>query len=350
MKIKSHLRSLPLTSSSLPPEASFAEREKTRQGHLLSTVVAFLMISLIILIPATIFIPNRLVLFAILIMLSLCSVALLINRSGWILLAGSTIVVSFEVALMLIIVTTKPFDVFNLPLFDFFIMTELLAVTLLPPRSVFVILFLNTVFQAVSLRFQPHTPLLTAVLQIQFYNALVRPVAIQFIVAVVSYLSVQSTRLAIKRADRAEAITMLEHTILQQKINVEQEKHLLEIGIKELVAIQMHAVQEKQVVTARFPEAKVLWPLVTAFNMLLARLKQSYHAEKELQALKQAIYQSAQYVDEAKRRNSPPSLSRSGTSLDMLILALARQPSSSPILPDSTLSDVVKKVHRDQNH
>jgi len=62
-------------------------------------------------------------------------------------------------------------------------MTELLAVSLLPSRSVFLVAIANSAVILGSLLYEPHTLVLANDLQTQFIPVMIRPIALQFIVA-----------------------------------------------------------------------------------------------------------------------------------------------------------------------
>jgi hypothetical protein len=144
--------------------------------------------------PATLFIPNGWVKIIILVAEGLSFVALFCNsRLGRPLLTGMIVVVTCEVGLIGVIYTTNPFDTVNLPLFDLFAMAVLLAVSLLPPRFVFGVAALNSVFILYMLLLRPHTPPLDHFLMSQFYNAAIRPIALQWIVACIGFIWVHST-------------------------------------------------------------------------------------------------------------------------------------------------------------
>ncbi len=298
----------------LPANANFLKREAARRGHLLSTVVLFLMLTLIMLLPATFFIPNRLVIIAVLIVLGICGLALLLNRIGKTLLAGIIIVVSFELALITIVVTTIPFDVFNLPLFDMFIMAELLAISLLPARNVFIVALFNILFTLADLRFQPHTHLFTEILRTQFYNSLARPASLEILVAVVAYLWSRNTTQAIMRADRAEMVASLEHALAEQK-------HELELGIQQIM--QTHISVANGDLNARTPltQENVLWHVANSLNTLLARFQRASLAQQDLERVGNAVTSTTEAVQEVSQRLSLQPLPPTKTVIDPLLIS-----------------------------
>jgi hypothetical protein len=318
-----------LTTSPEPStHLSFVRRESARRGRLLSTIVFFLMLTISILIPATLFIPNHYVILLCLIMLAICLISLLFNRRGKTLVSSVIVVATFEIAFILVITSTIPFDVPNLPLYDLLTMTVLLAASLLPRQSVFIVALANSVFIGGDLLLQPHTLLLTQYLHTQFYSALIRPISLQILAGLVVYLWVRSTSQAIARADRAEMLAHLEHALAEQK---EQ----LEIGIQQI--LNTHAEVSNGRLDIRSPLAKdnVLWPLANALNTLLARFQRSYNAEQELQRIWLFLPHVVNTLQEAEKNQQPiPQFQRTMTPLDPLLSWLSGRTFSSQSSPD----------------
>jgi hypothetical protein len=144
---------------------------------------------------------------------------------------------------------------------------------------------------------------------------MIRPIALQFIIAGVTYVWVYSTSKAIVRADRAEMVASLEHALVKQKLD-------LEWGIEQI--LQTHVAIANGNLNARAPltQNNVLWQIARALNTLLARLQRAAMAEKELQHMRQAIYFSVDAIQRAEQQNQLPSLNFTHTAIDPLIVAL----------------------------
>lgn len=298
-----------------PVNASFPQREAARKSHLLSTVLFFFTLVIIVFLPCCLLLPNHYDFWIDAVLIVLSFIALVLNRKGKTLAAGILVVAASQAALTLIIFTTTPFDETSLQLYDLFIMTELLAVSLLPPRSVFIVAVANSAAILASLLYEVHTPVLTADLRTQFIPVMVRPIALQFIIAGVTYVWVYSTLKAIVRADRAETVAMLEHTLVEQKQD-------LELGIEQI--LQTHVAIANGNLNARAPltQNNVLWQIARALNTLLTRFQRAMMAERELQRVRQAIYYSVDIIQQSERQNQLPCLSFTHTALDPLIAAL----------------------------
>ncbi|MBA2396590.1 MAG: hypothetical protein H0V70_28025 [Ktedonobacteraceae bacterium] len=297
-----------------PYQTSFVKREAERKSRLLSTAVFFLMLVVALLIPATLFIANRAVLWLCIIVLAICMISLILNRNGKTILAGVIITIMFEVAFFLTIVSTKPFDVANLPLYDMLVLPELLVASLLPGSSIFFAALLNSLFIWGDLVFQPRTLLLQQYLSSPlFYVAVVRPVVIQLLVAVVVYIWVRSTLRAIERADKAEMLAHLEHALAEQK-------NQLETGIQDI--LQTHTAISNGNLDARVPltQDHALWPLANALNTLLTRFQRSVKAEQNMQRVQVMLPPIVNALQEAEQQQRPlPAFQHTATPLDPLL-------------------------------
>ena len=323
----------------MPPELSgnstFVQREANRRARLLSTITFFLMLIDLILIPATLRIPNHYVVFLCLFVFGICIIASLFNRANKVLFASLLLVSILELALIVIVASTIPFDVTNLPLYDLLTIAVLFAASLLPSPYIFVTALFNILFIIGELFLQKTVSgLATLTLQhylqtSQFYTALARPVAIQIIVGAVIFLWVRSTSQAIARADRAEMIAKLEHDLAEQKAQ-------LEIGIKQI--LQIHAEVSNGNLDARTPMTRdnSLWPLANALNILLTRFQRAIKAEHEVQRLQMRIPSLVNTIQAAEQLQQPlPTFSRTSTPLDPLLLCLSGKRLNTPSPLDS---------------
>lgn len=303
-----------------PPPASqstMKQRETARRASLLSIIVFFLMLVVLILTPATLFIPNHYVVLLCLIMLVICAVSLLFNRANKVLLASILVVGTLELALALVVASTIPFDVANLPLYDLLIMAELFAASLLPLPYIFATALLNILFICGDLYLQKNFPgfatlALKNYLQVQFYAALARPVSLEIIVGVVIYLWVRSTSQALARADRAELIARLEHDLAEQKKQ-------LETGIQQI--LQTHSEVANGNLDSRTPltQDHALWPLANALNNLLTRFQRYHNSEKELQYIQNILPPLVHALQNAEQEQRPiPAFPRTSTAIDPL--------------------------------
>ena len=314
-----------LTAISDPPSsASFVKREAARRVRLFSTVAFFFLIVLLMFFPACLFLPNRLVIYLDGLLIAITVFTLVLNRMGRPLLAGIILVVASELVLSAVIITTLPFDETSIQLYDLYLIVDLLAVSLLRPQTIFVLAFYNSLFIYVDLIYQPHTQVLTNDLMTQFIPVLARPIGLQIIIAGVAYLWVRSATRAITRADRAEMVASLEHTIAEERAFSELARRQLEESIQQLVNAHIEAVNGQMIAKIPYPpNARILWPLVGVINSLWIRLQRAHQLEYEMQQLKKAItaYSELLQVAVLTPQQSLP-MPRTNTDLDPLILAI----------------------------
>lgn len=299
-----------------------AQREAYRQARLVSSINFALIVVVCLLIPATLFIPNHYVILACCGMLGICLLAALITRANRARLAGMILVAMLEAALLAVIASTLPFDVPNLPLYDLLLMVELFAASLLPPGFIIGTALLNVLFiiaHLYLLRSGFGTPALQQYLHTQFYAALIRPAALEIIVAVVATLWVRSTTQAIKRANRAELIARLEHTLAQQKEQLDYE-------IQQI--LQTHTEIANGNLDARSPltRGQALWPLANALNTLLSRHQRLVRVEQQQKRLEQALLALTQTLYEAEvRQQALPAFPQTSTQLDPILKQLSNK-------------------------
>jgi hypothetical protein len=298
-----------------PANATFAQREAVRKSHLLSTIVFWLLLIFILFIPACFVLPNHYVIFADLGMVIVCGIALLLNRAGKPEAAGLLLTVAFELALTMVIFTTQPLDEPSIQQYELYVFGELLCVSLLNPRSVFVMMFFNIAVITASLLWQPHTAMLAYDLKTQLIPMLVRPIGVQLLVAFVSYLWVKGTIKAIARADRAEKIAQLEHELAEQKQKLEE-------GIQQILQTHVAIANGNLDARAPFTQDNVLWQIARALNTLLVRLQRAFQAEKQLQRVVQAVNTTVSAIQQAEEMHQMPRISLTRTEIDPLIIAL----------------------------
>ncbi|GCE30765.1 hypothetical protein KDA_62490 [Dictyobacter alpinus] len=305
-------------STSMPevgPNASFVKRETVRKSQLLSTVLFFYTIVVVVFLPCCLLLPQPAIVWADAGLVISALVALIINKRGHALIAALTVVIMFELMLTLALALITPLDEPSIQLYDLYIMGELLAVSLLPVRSVFIFALFNSAIIVASLLYQPHTMFFDLDMRTQFIPTLIRPIALQFIVAGVSYVWVKSTTKAIARADRAEMVATLEHALGDQKRELEE-------GIEKI--LQTHVAIANGNLNARAPltQDNSLWQIARALNTLLVRLQRAVLAEKELQRVERAVYSSVRAVQTAEQQRLSPRIPFTQTAIDPLIASL----------------------------
>ena len=340
-----------LTSPADPPEnASLTEREVARRGRLTSATLLIVILLLLAAYPVAFLGPNHILAFVLLIPLSIDLVALFLNRAGKITAAGYVVVLGIEVGVGLSIIgpaTSIGLTTYLLAQFDLLVQAEFVAVSLLRPRSVLWLAGLHIVLIVVGITFLPHTPEFSSMFAVNGYEVFLRPITLQIIVAVVTYLWVTGAQQAIQRADRAEEIAALEQREIERQQREIEEKRQLDLGIQQI--LQTHVQVANGNFSARAPLGKdnVLWQIAYSLNNLLARLQgysqmrtqlqrmqtENYNlykalqstssAEHELQRTREAANRLIEALKQPRSGRIPPSSLQSGTIIDSVVMQLS---------------------------
>lgn len=332
-----------LTAPPEPPaSASLKVREGVRRGLLASTLLFYLLLLLTLSLPVDIISSNHLLRIVVPVIIVMTIIALAFNRRGHPNITGLIIVVVFEGVLAGVIATNAGgLDPSTLGLFDILVFVEVFAASLLPINWVIVAALVNIAFCVFELATQaPHgDALMVQVMHQSGPLVILRPVLLHVIVSVVLWLWVRSATRAIERADRAEVIATLEHSIAEQEHHVADEKRLMDASIQNI--LQTHMRVSTGDFNARVPlvEGEPLWAIAGSLNNLLSRLQRLHlvdsenqrltsrlqraaQLEYELQHLKGEIQYSLKAVALAEAEQRKVFMRRSGTMLDALVVRL----------------------------
>ncbi|HLX38881.1 MAG TPA: hypothetical protein VKR42_00010 [Ktedonobacteraceae bacterium] len=271
--------------SEVASTADFSARERVRKGHFASLLILCVLLGAIATLPqigsfpwAT---PG--------IILSMCFSLLAIpfNRRGNVYFAAILLIIASDISLVWIVLgETGGLNPLFLPVFDVFILAELVAVSLLPPANVFLIATLHSAFFIADVNLQTHSMMWVQMVNMQgisFYSLLVRPVTLQFTVALISYLLVRNVETALQRADRAEIIAALEQRERQRQEEEIKQKQELEAGIQSILNTHVRIANGDIEARTPLPHDHILWQVGMALNNLLARFQHSAYAEQVLQ-------------------------------------------------------------------
>jgi hypothetical protein len=225
----------------LIPDRNELQQEEQTRTRLVTIVTLTFMGTIALMLPSTFFIPNRLTWLFIMIVEFLCVFALVLNRRGYHLVAGIVIVFSCEAGICAVLLTTAPFAPFNLPLYDLFLMGEILAVSLLPARSIWLVMLFNIFFVFMHLTFGSLNSDLTIILHTQKYNAWSRTASLQMMVSLVLYVFISHMNRLVIRAYHAQKQAQLAF------FQVNQRQQKLEADLQEahqaLTEVQSHLQQ-----------------------------------------------------------------------------------------------------------
>ena len=269
----------------LPGSAPLVARERARRRQLVSTILLVVAGFQLVSLPGAISDHSPLALGTVIVGLVICGVAMLFNRGGKAIMSSILLIIVIDLGCGLMLLTSPMgLDVANLPVFDVLIVSELIAVSLLPAASVFPIALGNILFISGDIALQPHTPALNQLLASGMaYDVVAQPIGLQIIVAVVTYLWVRSALRAIARADRAEEVAELQRREAERT-------HQLESGIQQLLRTQVRAANGDLTARANLSQDNVLWQVGISLNLLLTRLQkaawEASRAENENQHLR----------------------------------------------------------------
>jgi hypothetical protein len=274
--------------------ASIEEQEMVRHSRLLSALLFCGGLAILFTVPTAI--PDPTYWIPILLNLSLSIVALILNRTGRVTVAGVFYILAIDVTLVVLLVTL-PTGIrnSNIPDFDLFILPILISGSILPKRFIPFIALIH-IFIIISLfSFQPHDPLLTQEIRVNqggvAYSELSDAFIIQLMGGAIAWLGAWSVDRALLRASRAEDLAKAREHINEQAMQIVEQKQRLDYGIDVLKDAQARFANGDFKARARLQNNE-LAPLAMSFNLLAERLNritqiaQAYaHLEEALQQL-----------------------------------------------------------------
>ncbi len=298
-----------------PANASFIRRESHRQACLFSNIVFFLIMALTFSVPVCLFLPNPYILCIVCVEIVICCASLLLNQQGRLLTAGIVQVVSFEITLTSVILIMTLLNGASTQILDLFIIGVLLAVSLLPVRYVFLVALYNSLFIWLNLSYQFHTSTTILPLHSQFISIMAQGVGLEFMVAGISSICIYTTTQAIRRADKAEMVTKLEHTLIEQRKELESD-------IEQI--LETHVAIANGNLNARVPIAQdhTLWHTARAVNSLLVRLQRASISEKELHRVEHAVTRTVNIIQKCDQQHQKARIPFTQTAIDPLIAAV----------------------------
>lgn len=215
------------SSSGVNPQKTLEERELARRSDLVAWLTLGMLGGLVMVSPIAI--GDSIAALAYLCFFALQIAAIAFNRGGHISLAGIVLVVSMNAAIF-VYMWSSPLGLTmgQLPNYDALAVSVVLAASVLPRQSAFVVAALNSGCVVADYLLRPHNANVVADAAlypsptIQTISLLVRPIALQFVMALVAFLWVRSTDRAIRRADRAEEFALLEYRELERTRTLEE--------------------------------------------------------------------------------------------------------------------------------
>jgi hypothetical protein len=261
-----------------PPEpvisATFSQRENVRHGKLAAIAMPIFILFLLSVSqqPNTSHDPVLVVSF--LIGLMGCFLILLLNRNGFVKIAGVlAILLLYTGGTISLFRVSGGLTLSNIYMLDFTIVPDLLVLAFFPANSLIIVVCLNFLQVLLVLVFGLHDATVTHLLHTAPLEIFAHVYILQLITAVVLYLWAFSTENALKRADRAEEIIAFERRErARQDIELEQ-KRQLDKGIQEILQTHIAVANGDLSVRAPLHQNHVLWQVAASLNNLISRLQ-----------------------------------------------------------------------------
>jgi hypothetical protein len=309
---------LRLTSSGWNlPQATLEQREWTRQSQMASWIILGLLVADVVLLPVGIDDPGTLI--AIILVGGGLLLAVWLNRLGLVTWAGTLIIFLICGGVLgSLVMELGGLALDALPAYDLLAIAVIVAASVLPRWSAFVVAAVNVGLICLDFWLQPYAANLQQ--ELQSYPSLLsgalallaRPVALQIVLATVAYLWVRGMQAALARADRAEELAALEHAIAEQR-------RQLESGVQEILEVLVRVANGQP--GARIPVSReqLLWQIASALNNLLNRLQRASLAEQELYRTQEAIGRLVAAIEDVQAGGPPLWPAPTGTQVDLLI-------------------------------
>lgn len=215
------------SSSGAIPQQTLEQRELARRSDLVAWLALGMLGGLVIVSPMAI--TDHLAALAFLCFFALQLAAVSLNRAGHITLAGIMLVSSLNAAIF-VYMWSSPLGLTmgQLPNYDALAVSVVIAASVLPRRAGFVVALVNATMIVADYVIRPHNAnviadsVLYPSVAFQTVSLLVRPIALQFVFALVAFLWVRGVDRAIWRADRAEEIAQLEFREVEHTRTLEE--------------------------------------------------------------------------------------------------------------------------------
>jgi hypothetical protein len=317
----------------LMKHTSIALREKARRKQIVGAILLVIVVFQLVELPGALMMHTAMDIGTVVLGLALCAVAALFNQFGKITIVTVLLIAVIDLGCGLMLLTSPMgLDVSNLPVFDVLLVSELIAVSLLPALSVFPVALGNIFFTIAVLMFAPRTMELNMVLTSNMaYDTILQPIGLQIIVALVCYIWVRSALRALARADRAEEIAQLQR---RETELLRREDHLLQVLVR--------AANGDHRVRSALNQDHPLWRIGNALNVLLTRVGRMSNAEQEINRLRMTIAQLTERIfgwERGGRQAPQPTISVTPLSLPVTPTAKSSSPIARSIRHTTLLRD-----------
>jgi hypothetical protein len=308
------------SSSPRNPQHTLQERERARRSDLIAWLSLGLLIATLLL--SLIALDDRQALIALFGLAMGLVLAILLNRAGLVTLAG-ILLICFIAGAIWAYMLTSPLGLTmgQLPNYDLLAVTVVVAASVLPRISAFIVAAINCTAIIADYLLRPHNANVMADAALyssatqQTISLLVRPIVLNLMLAIVAYLWVRGTDLAIRRADRAEEIAVYQRREVERNVALEE-------GVRYLhQTLARWAEGDFRHQVPRMPVA-VLEQVRQDLNVFIGLFTPTNQAEARLRRMQNEAFRLQVALEAWVRRQAADWPSPSGTALDGVIVAL----------------------------
>jgi hypothetical protein len=250
--------------------------------------------------------------------------AILLNRAGFNIIAASLILLS-TIAQVTGTMFTNPLDLSLVPVFDVLVVPVILSGALLPPVASLVTGAVNSAIIVLISLFQTHSANYIQISKVGSYSVtlIALPVAIQCLVAIITFVIMTSLRSTIRRADRAEEIVTLQREISEHEHQHVREQQLLSDGLAAIAQVHSEIANGNLDVRVPLQAEHVLWQVAIPLNNLLNRIQRWKRNSDQLEATQATVDAMVTDLQKARLEHQALALpSSTGTLLDPLLLEM----------------------------
>jgi hypothetical protein len=330
---------LRLTSSSpYRPLRTLSDRELARRSDLIAWLTLGLLVAMLLL--ALIALDDREALLSLVGLALGLGLVITLNRLGLVTLAGILLIAVIASAIWgYMLASPLGLTMGQLPNYDLLAVTVVVAASVLPRISAFLVAALNSALIVADYLLRPHhanvvadAALYSSVTQ-QTISLLVRPIALNLVLAVVAYVWVRGTDLAIRRADRAEEFAVLEYRELQRTRALEEGVRY----VRQTIAQWAHGDLQGRIPPMPVP---VLQEMRDDLNGFIIAFSYLSNADYHLRRLQGEVSKLTVALDQWAQGRAAVLPTPSGTALDRVLelLAQLRRRASRPSAPPPSVS------------
>lgn len=313
------------------PQRTLEQRSRLRRARLSSVVMFGMLVLAVGILPLGLKDPTHATLGADAVLVLAVLFAAVLNRFGQVTFAALVLVAVLLFAIAGAVLGAVNLDFIYLPAFDLLALVIAVAAAVLPRRLMWLAALAAIAFIVVDMFLQPRTPELDAFVATNgVYALMARPILLVLVTAILLHLLSWSLENEVRRADRAEEIAAMEHTIVEQK-------RQLDIGVQQILDTHVRVANGDFSARAPTTQDNVLWQIAASLNNLLSRLQKSGQAEHQLRRTEEEIYRLASAIRDAQSGRRPIWPAPTGTAADRILELLARPAMREPQGPPPAL-------------